>query len=363
MAICLSHGGQTIYSPKRPSHQMLVATVDGIVFLEKRGGCWQSRGRALEGRHVIAIAIEPESGTIFATMHNGGVAASEDSGKSWQFRNKGLISENVYCIACSQSGGRAKLYVGTEPAHLFTSEDMGASWQELGSLRSVPCVSKWTLPAPPHDAHVKNIAIDPCNPDIIYACVEQGGLFKSRDGGASWQEIEGLGNDDCHRLIIRPTDPQRIYLTTGYGFYRSKDGGESWEELSGRISRIGYPDPLVLHPAKEELMFVAGAEADPYHWMKTRSANPRIARSRDGGDSWEVLGQGMPERLDANFEALALEAWDGSCVLYAANTDGEIYSSEDEGENWSKIVEGIPAVSKTIHYTILRSDLSFEKHR
>ena len=108
-------------------------------------------------------------------------------------------------------------------------------------------------------------------------------------------------------------------------------------------------------------MFLAGAEADPFHWMQTRSANPRIARSRDGGETWEVLGRGMPEHLDANFEAMMLEAWNGRCTVYAGNTDGEIYASEDEGESWAKVVEGIPALSKTIHHTLLRSELSFAK--
>lgn len=362
MAICLSHGGRTIYSSETPSDDLLVATVDGVVFLTREGerNPWRVRRKALKGHHVIALTIEPTSEIIFATMHDSGVAASEDCGENWEFRNQGIASKNVYCINYSLSGDRVKLYVGTEPAHLYVSEDMGASWRELSSLRSVPSVSKWTFPAPPHDAHVKNIAIDPEDPETIYACVEQGGAFKSVDGGATWKELQGF-NDDCHRLLIMPSDPQKLYLPTGYGFYRSADGGETWEELTKRISRIGYPDPLVFNPHKESLMFLAGAEADPFHWMQTRSANPRIARSRDGGETWEVLGRGMPEHLDANFEAMILEAWNGRCTVYTGNTDGEIYASEDEGESWAKVVEGIPALSKTIHHTLLRSDLSFAK--
>ena len=117
MAICLSHGGQTIYSSASPSNDLLVATVDGAVFLrrEGQGNPWTVKRQALEGRHVIALAIEPTSGTIFATMHNGGVAASEDFGENWEFRNQGIASENVYCITCSVSADQVKLYVGTEP--------------------------------------------------------------------------------------------------------------------------------------------------------------------------------------------------------------------------------------------------------
>jgi photosystem II stability/assembly factor-like uncharacterized protein len=364
MTICLSHGGTTVFSSDAPSNDLLVATVDGVVFLKRdgAGSPWKVARKAFAGHHVIALMIEPISGTLFATTHDAGVAASKDFGQTWEFRNQGLISDNVYSITYGRSGDQVRLYAGTEPAHLFVSEDLGAHWRELPALRSVPSVPKWTFPAPPHDAHVINITVDPKDPQVIYACVEQGGLLKSVDGGASWKELEGF-NDDCHRLLVLSSNTNRMYLPTGYGFYRSNDGGENWENISQRISRIGYPDPMVIHPRNENLMFVTGGEADPYHWMQTKSANPRIARSRDGGDTWEVLGKGMPERLDASFEAMALEAWDTGYAVYAGNTDGDIYCSDDEGESWSKIIEGIPAVSKTIHYTILRADLSFEKHQ
>src|SRR5579862_8709359 len=98
MAICLSHGGTTIYSSQKPSDEMLVGTVDGVVFLERDtvSHPWKVAKRTLRGRHVIALLIEPVTGTIFATMHNGGVAASRDSGDTWEFRNTGIASENVY---------------------------------------------------------------------------------------------------------------------------------------------------------------------------------------------------------------------------------------------------------------------------
>jgi photosystem II stability/assembly factor-like uncharacterized protein len=363
MAICLSHGGTTIYSSQKPSTDLLVGTVDGVVFLKRegRGDRWQVVKRTLRDHHVISLLIEPTTETVFATMHNGGVAASNDFGETWEFRNDGLASDNVYCIASSEDRGKVTLYVGTEPAHLYESDDMGSSWKELAGLLSVPSVPKWTFPAPPHNAHVKNINVDPRDPSTVYACVEQGGLFKSVDRGTSWRELEGF-NDDCHRLLIMPSDSNKIYMPTGYGFYRSNNGGDTWENISSRVSRIGYPDPMVFHPSNEKLMFVAGGEADPYHWMQTKSANPRIARTRDGGDNWDILGEGMPEHMDSSFEAMILETSGDSCEIYAGNTDGEIYYSDDEGETWSKTVGGIPPVSKTIHYTILQSGLSFDKH-
>ena len=144
-----------------------------------------------------------------------------------------------------------------------------------------------------------------------------------------------------------------MYLVSGYGFYRSRDAGETWEDILNKIPRIGYPDPLASHPKKKDLLFVAGAKDDPGVWMETKSAHPAIARSRDGGNSWEDLGRDTLEHLKASFEAMTLEAWDGSSALYVGNTEGEIYCSEDEGESWVKIIEGLPPLSKGDHYSLL----------
>jgi len=92
----------------------------------------------------------------------------------------------------------------------------------------------------------------------IYAGVEVGGLFKSADGGQSWNELRGF-YADVHRLVVRPSEPEWIYLCTGDGLYHSRDGGESWEHLTTNAMRIAYPDPLLVHPGNENLLFMAGA--------------------------------------------------------------------------------------------------------
>ncbi len=366
MAICLSHGGRTIYSSKGPSDELLVGTVDGIVFLRRQGraGPWKVFRRTLEKRHIVALMIEPTQRIIFAAMHNGGVAVSEDSGKTWEFRNQGLISDNVYCLNYAVAGSTVRIYAGPEPAHLFFSADMGITWSELSSLRDVPSVPKWLFPVPPKVAHVKDVAIDPRDPKILYVCVEKGGLFKSVDGGATWKELHGtLRNDDCHRLVIMPSNPNKMFLPTGFGFYGSLDGGATWENIGSRVRRLEYPDPFVVNPRNENLVFMSGAQTSPHKWLETRSADPKVVRSRDGGLTWDIVDRGMPERLDANFEAMTIEAWDGSCAVYVGNTDGDIYCTEDEGESWAKIIEGIPPISKTIHYAILRPEVSSGKDR
>jgi photosystem II stability/assembly factor-like uncharacterized protein len=354
VAICLSHAGTTSYSSDSPSDKLLIGSGNGVYTIKREGAkAWQVAENSLEGSHVSTLLAEPASGLIFAGVYKGGVFASVDSGRSWERRDQGLSEKDVHCINAVGAASRVKLYAGTEPAHLFESDDLGETWRELTVLRTVPSVSEWTFPAPPHHAHVKNIAIDPHEARIIYVGVEVGGLFKSEDSGQSWKELRGF-YADVHRIVIRPSEPKWLYLCTGDGLYHSRDGGESWEHLTTNAMRIAYPDPLLIHAKKENLIFMAGAISTPGTWRKTHTADSRIAHSRNGGKTWEVLHHGLPEHLRANVEALAMEVWNGSGALFAGTTDGDVFYSEDEGERWSRIVNGLPPICKWGHSRNLR---------
>ena len=370
MAICLSHSGDAISSSRAPSNDVFVGTADGVMLLSRpgRGQPWKVARRSLAGYHVCTLILEPSTGMLLAGTHNGGVAVSRDAGASWAFSNQGLTSTNVYSLAHVQAGGTLKLYAGTEPAALFVSEDLGASWRELASLRAVPSIPQWSFPAPPHLAHVKFITFAPGDPNHIYACVEQGELLSSLDGGATWQEL--LGNDgtlakcegDAHRVIIRPSKPNEMFVPTGFGFFHSYDNGRSWADESAGIAGMGYPDALVFHPDRQDLLFVAGARETPGEWFKSKSADATIARSRDGGTSWEFVANGLPHPLAANVEAMTLEAFGGTCAIFTATTAGDVYCSEDEGESWSKIAGGLPAISKGSHFAILNGAFGSAAH-
>jgi photosystem II stability/assembly factor-like uncharacterized protein len=186
MAIGLSHGGTTIYSSPSRSNEVLVGTREGIAIIAREGSAWQVAHRALTDRHVSAIIMEPESGLTIAGAFHGSVHVSADGGRTWEPRGNGLTQTNVYSLASTRVDGHARLYAGTEPAHLFVSDDLGLHWTEVPSLRSVPSVPKWSFPAPPHIGHVKHINFDPDNPTTIYASIEVGGLLKSTDAGQSW---------------------------------------------------------------------------------------------------------------------------------------------------------------------------------
>lgn len=358
MIICLSPGGQATTAGELPQDMLLVGTARGIFPCVRQNGSWSPQETLLPGEHISALLFEPSSRTLFAGTYGEAIYASKDMGRNWERRDQGIGNLEIYTLALQEVGGRPRLYAGTQPAHLFYSDDLGESWTELPGLRQVPGVEKWTFPGPPHQAHVKSIAFDPRRPDTIYAAVEVGGFLKSVDGGRTWRTVSGL-NPDAHRVLVPLSDPGKVYLvmpTTNAGpadiagVCVSQDGGESWMSLTPRDFRIGYVDPLLVHPRNGSLMFAAGAKTGPGTWRKTRTADARVARSRDGGKSWEILNKGLPEHISASIEAMSMEVWNGGFALFAGTTDGEVFYSADEGDSWQRIIQGIGPVSKAHHY-------------
>ncbi|MPZ14327.1 MAG: hypothetical protein GEU73_07865 [Chloroflexi bacterium] len=362
MPIGLSHGGANMYTSTEASREVLVGTKDGVAILERRAeGGWALAHHALAGLHISSIIVEPISGMIFAGAFFDRMYASEDGGRTWERRDTGLTVDDVYSLASVQNGDGSRLLAGTQPAHLFCSDDLGHHWRELPAMRDVPTVDAWSFPAPPHVAHTKFITVDPADSSTIYACIEQGALLKSSDQGQTWREINTVGflsdHDravehfyDVHKAVIDPRDRQRIYVTGGAGLYVTPDGGGRWERwMSPDWAPDVYPDGLVLNPRRPDVLFVAAAEHNPATWRESRYAGGKIFRSADGGRSWQRLRNGLPDRTRHEIGALCLEDWGDSFSVFAATTGGEVYASDDGGDHWSLIASGLAAVSKKGH--------------
>jgi hypothetical protein len=157
--------------------------------------------------------------------------------------------------------------------------------------------------------------------------------------------------EDVHRLVINPSRPEHLFVTGGAGMWTSADGGATWAHATDRDHAVGgYPDQLVYDLRNPDLMFVAAAHHSPGSWRESHFAGSRISRSTDGGRTWEVLDGGLPDRMQANVEAMTLERTDGGCSIFAATTAGEVWASDDSGESWACIMEGLAPISKGGHY-------------
>lgn len=360
MVVCLSPNGQVKSRGEGPANTILVGTLRGVHALHRQGEGWVCETLGLQDKHVSSLLWEPRSNLLFAGIHGrgdaGGLFASNDRGRTWKARMGGLDRTHVYTIASEQRGERTILYAGVEPAALYRSTDLGASWQELSSMREVPGTEKWIFPPPPHIAHVKNVAFHPKKQGVLFALVEQGAVLKSIDDGATWKEIDSYSSAsdsfyrDAHRLAISANHPEHMHLATGDGLYYSEDEGRTWVHQQRRTDRVGYPDVLFLNPDDDSTVYLGGAADAPETWRKEGGASPGFIVSHDKGATWSELMNGLPQPIHGNIEAMAMHSWPGGLQFFAGTAVGEIYATEDGGGRWALIALALPPVSKARHY-------------
>lgn len=356
----LSPNGDNLTHGDGPALTILAATLEGVVTLSRKGpdDAWDLADRSLSDRHIGSLVFEPGSGKLYAGAHaNGGLWVSDDGrGDDWRALTKGLDRPHIYSLAARRIGDRVTLFLGTSPAALYRSDDLGESWAEIDSLLKVPDTDKWTFPPPPHIPHVKNIVFHPSEPETIYVLVEQGALLKSVDDGQSWIElasysqVDEVAYRDTHRLLINDDDPDRFYLATGEGLYRSGNGGQVWDHLTRRGDRMGYPDFLFFDPADDRKVFMAGSYKNPGAWFTDGVADSCVMRSDDAGDSWTELDGGLPKPMVGAIEAMTMHSWTGGMMLVIGTATGEIYASEDAGASWACIADDVRPVSKDDHH-------------
>jgi hypothetical protein len=152
------------------------------------------------------------TGRVFAGT-DAGLFVSDDEGASWAPR--GLEDRQVWQV---RDAGDGSLYVCTQPAGLFRSGDGGDTWQEIDSLTEIDGADAWCLPVdPPAKARARALVIDQANPQRIRLGVEVGGIMGSDDGGKSWNVVLPGDNPDLHMMIADPARPGVLYTSTGYG--------------------------------------------------------------------------------------------------------------------------------------------------
>jgi photosystem II stability/assembly factor-like uncharacterized protein len=352
--ILLSNGGTNAHRSRAHSDTMVIGTVDGIVVLERSTQGWKIKHRALGGCSVSAVT-ESEDGTLYAATHGFGAARSDDGGLTWTWVLDGLDHMDLWSARAGKLAGRDVVCVGALPAHLYISENRGKTWRELPALRSAPSVGKWCFPPPPRIGHVKDIVFDG---DRLLVGIEIGALLVSEDFGENFTELVVDPDPvecDIHRVLVHPDRPHRLIVANGIvGVMSSDDDGATWRK-NPMPPHADYPDAIVIHPDEPDTVFLTAGVGWPSHWYEIGKARGKIARSRDGGNTWQRLLGGLPNGQRALFSALTIEAWPGGSALYAVDTDGELFESTDEGDNWTIIAE-VPPVSKGEFYRALARD-------
>ncbi len=244
------------------------------------------------------------------------------------------------------------IYAGVEDAALFHTTDGGKTWQELPGLREQQG-SKWMPGAGGMCLHT--ILLDPSDPDRIYIAISAAGAFRTDDGGKTWKPINrGLTSNfmpdptaeigHCvHRVTMHPSRPNVLFMQKHWDIMRSDDAGDSWREVSGNLpTDFGFP--IQVHPHEPETIYVVPIKSDSEHYPP--EGKLRVYRSRTGGNEWEALTKGLPQKdcyVNILRDAMAADSLDPGGI-YFGTTGGQVYGSADSGDNWTPIVRDLPAV-------------------
>ena len=323
--------------------------------------------------HVKGSPADPDR--LYASQSRGWfgqlIQRSDDGGKTWapagnEFAYEGEPGTHLWYDGTPRPWKfmrawhlepslteRDTVYAGVEDAALFKSTDGGQTWKELAALRQHETGPTWAPGAGGMCLHT--ILQDPTNPERIFIAISAAGVFRTDDSGKSWRPVNrGLHSSyipnptaevgHCvHRLAMHPSRPDVLYMQKHWDVMRSDDAGESWREISGNLpTDFGFP--IEVHAHEPETVYVVPITSDSDHIPP--DGKLRVYRSRSGGDEWEPLTRGLPQRdcyVNVLRDAMAVDTLD-SCGIYFGTTGGQVYVSADAGDSWQAMVENLPAV-------------------
>jgi photosystem II stability/assembly factor-like uncharacterized protein len=303
--------------------RLYAATGDAIARLDETDNAW-SVELFLRGTAAQCLAVDPhDPDTVYAGLRGGGVRRTDDGGRSWL--DCSLPEAEVFSLAVGAVD--RSVYAGTEPSRLFRSDDRGETWEELDALLQLPSRPTWSFPPRPWTSHVRWIAPNPHDADLLLVGIELGGLMRSTDGGASWQDHRPGAQPDVHSLAWHPQTRGRAYEAGGGGSAFSEDAGDTWRPADEGRDRH-YTWSVAVDPDDADVWYVS-ASTGPFAAHGGRDPQARIYRRR-AGEPWQPLGGGLPEPLPAM--PYALVAHDGR--LFAGLANGQLWESVDRGDSW-----------------------------
>ncbi|HEY0890911.1 MAG TPA: exo-alpha-sialidase [Nocardioides sp.] len=323
---------------------------------------WELSGPHLDMEEVYSCLPDPATGRLYAgasSMWLGPLVRwSEDLGETWQEARIAFpddVDASVARIWQLQRGALpGVMWAGTEPGAVFRSEDDGESWTLERALWDHPHRPQWDAGFGGQAFHT--LLPHPSDPASLTAALSTGGVYQTLDGGKSWApRNSGIRADflpegqqypefgQCvHKVARHPARPERLFAQNHGGVYRSDDEGASWRSIAdGLPSDFGFP--VVVHPHEPDTIYVfpLGGGAGRY----PPEGKARVYRSRDAGESWEPLAQGLPDRFYVGVmrDAMTTDT-EPEAGVYLGARNGTVWGSVDSGDSWRLIAADLPDV-------------------
>ncbi len=348
---------------------------------------WESSEMLFKGWNMMHMQMDQRDGRMHSALshfvYGPTTHYSDDLGKTWtqaevvpaltrpskSGRPHGTVEEafskvplperpeeiiQVWNITPGREDEAGVLYAGAQPATLFKSSDRGKSWSLVEGLYDTPQRGQWNPGAGGLCLHT--IVLDPRNKNRMYVAVSAAGVYRTDDGGETWQprnknvRVDFMGDiqypefGQCtHKLEMHPGRPDVLFQQNHCGVYRSDNNGDDWIDIGeGRLpSRFGFP--IAVHPHDPNTIYIILEESDQYRMSVDGQFS--VWRSRDRGETWQRKTEGLPRsaRLVVLREALATDTLD-KAGIYAGTDTGQLFYSRNDGESWELMADYLPPI-------------------
>jgi len=379
-------GSAAIFRLTTPFHhfmksQLHVGTRKGLFLLERDGASWRIVRTSFLGVSVPMLLGDPRDGTLYAAVEHGHFGtkfhASTDHGVTWEERacpvyppkaegEEDVIDpmrqkpvprtlEKIWALEAGGADEPGVLWCGTIPGGLFKSIDSGRSWSIVESLWNRPERRKWFGGGADWPG-IHSICVDPRDARHVTIAISCGGVWTTRDGGATWQVLgKGIINDymppdqqevpesqDPHRIVACPSAPDVMWMQHHNGIFVSQDAGASWRRITEvKPSVFGFV--VAVHPKDaQRAWFVPGVKDE----MRIACDGAVcVTETRDGGATFTAHRAGLPQEHAYHLVYRhCLDVSGDGRVLAFGSTTGSLWASADSGQSWVRISAELPPI-------------------
>jgi photosystem II stability/assembly factor-like uncharacterized protein len=369
----------------------LIGTTKGAFLLDGDGhrSGWSIRGPFCSGWPINHVIGDPETGMLWAggggDWSGAGVWRSVDNGGTWESvrLTKGTMDDwarndpgfanmmgwtdtplpfgEEFSQIWSLGYAHGTLYAGTKPASLLASRDQGRTWERVQGLTDHPSAGSWNPGAAGLVLHT--IVPDPADAKKLWVGISAAGVFATEDGGATWERRNRLSNAEAcghhdhpaaprdgetghcvHNMMRAPGNADLLYQQNHHGVWRSADGGRSWDDItSGLPSTFGFP--IRVHPRDPDTIWTLPLNGDMAGRIPPDAACA-VWRTRDGGQSWQDMREGLQQQgcfFTVLRQAMAGDGRDPAGIYFGTNS-GSVFASFDEGESLQDIARHLPTI-------------------
>lgn len=309
---------------RAPNDDTLYVGTGGTVYKSNDGGhTWSNIGPSGRNGDMYDLAVDPlNTNVLYLPRRANGIVKSTDGGVNWNPINQGLLNVSISLLASATVPENSTVYAtAVNGEGTFKTTDYGNSWTNVpdGGL-SHPWADE--LVVSPHD------------PETVWQVADVGEVFKTTDGGATWNKIinpysDGFRFGSVYALAPAPSDSDTIYaLKSGFGIFKTTDAGENWRFL--HQSEVDYTYTIAIDPTNPDIVY-SGYNPKPFQkWAMIR-------KTTDGGETWRTSLH-VPDATGLSSVAIDHRNPD---TVYAGSTGkgGYIWVSRNAGDSWEKVNE------------------------